>query len=189
MSEFDIIVIGGSLGGLRAMTVLLGGLPAEFALPIVVALHRHTDTDGELAAFLQPYSALPIVEAEDKQALLPGQVALAPSDYHILVEAGSLALSTEAAVAYARPSIDVLFETAADAYGARTIGVILTGASDDGACGMAAIKRQGGLALAQEPANAECPVMPAAAIGAAPIDLVLPLAAIAPYLVSRCCQS
>jgi two-component system chemotaxis response regulator CheB len=187
MWQYQIIVVGMSLGGLRAMGVLLAGLPANFPLPIVVVQHRHRDAGTTLGAVLQPGSALPIVEAEDKAELRPGWVYLAPPDYHLLVEAGSLALSTEAPVAYARPSIDVLFESAADAYGDRVIGVILTGASDDGARGLAEIKRAGGLTLVQKPAGAESAVMPEAAIAATNVDHVLSLAQIAPMLVALCC--
>jgi two-component system chemotaxis response regulator CheB len=187
MSQYEIIVIGVSLGGLRALAVLLAGLPAAFPVPVVVAQHRHVESDQSLSAFLQQHSALAIHEVEDKQEILPGRVYLAPPDYHLLVEAGSFALSTEAPVIHARPSIDVLFESAADSYGERVIGVILTGASDDGARGLAKIKRGGGLTLVQEPASAESAVMPAAAIAASEIDQILPLEQIAPFLVNLCC--
>jgi two-component system chemotaxis response regulator CheB len=186
MPEYAIIVIGASLGGLRALSVLFAGLPADFPLPIAVAQHRHVDTNGSLSAILQLHSALAIVEVEDKQDIQPGQIYLAPSDYHLLVEPGGFALSTEAPVAYARPSIDVLFESAASAYGSRAIGIILTGASNDGARGLARIKQRGGLALAQEPATAESPVMPAAAIAAVKVDHILALTLIAPFLVDLC---
>jgi two-component system chemotaxis response regulator CheB len=186
-SQYEIIVIGVSLGGLRALAVLLASLPSAFPLPIVVAQHRHADSDQSLTAFLQQYSALAIHEVEDKQEILPGCVYLAPPDYHLLVEAGSFALSTEAPVIHARPSIDVLFESAADSYGQRVIGVILTGASDDGARGLAKIKRGGGLTLVQEPASAESAVMPAAAIAASEVDQILPLEQITPFLVNLCC--
>jgi two-component system chemotaxis response regulator CheB len=186
MRGYEVIVIGVSLGGLRALSVLLADLPADFPLPIVVAQHRHPDSDGVLSAALQPYSALTIEEAEDKQDIRSGRVYLAPSDYHLLIEPGNFALSTEAPIAYARPSIDVLFESAARAYAEKVIGIILTGASDDGARGLAQIKRLGGLTLVQEPATAESPVMPAAAIAAAKVDHILALTRIAPFLIDLC---
>ncbi|HJZ50438.1 MAG TPA: chemotaxis protein CheB [Roseiflexaceae bacterium] len=186
MPGYDIIVIGASLGGLRAMSVLLPGLPADFPLPIVLVQHRHVDPNGSLSAVLQRWSALAVEEVEDKQEIRSGRVYLAPSDYHLLVEPGSFALSTEAPVAYARPSIDVLFESAASAYGERSVGVILTGANDDGSRGLLRLKQCGGLALVQEPATAECAVMPAAAIAAVRVDHILALALIAPFLVDLC---
>jgi two-component system chemotaxis response regulator CheB len=136
-----------------------------------------------LRAVLQRASALSVIEVEDKQPILGGGVYLAPADYHLLVECESFALSTDEPVLYARPSIDVLFESAADAYGAGVIGIILTGASADGARGLAAIKGQGGLAVVQDPASAECNIMPAAALGAVAADFVVPLLEIAPVLV------
>ena len=179
---FELIVIGASLGGLTALGTLLGALPADFPLPIAVVQHRHKDSDGALRAVLQRATALAVHEAEDKQPIQPGKVSLAPADYHLLVEPGAYALSVDQPVGFARPAIDVLFESAADAYGAQLIGVVLTGASDDGAQGMVAVKAHGGLAIVQDPATAECAVMPAAALAAAAVDHVLPLAAIGPLL-------
>lgn len=181
--RYRIVVVGASLGGLRALSALLHGLPAGFGLPVVVVQHRAPGNDG-LAAFLQGYSALAVVEAEDKHHLAPGGVYLAPPDYHLLVDSVQLVLSTDAPVSFARPSIDVLFESAADAHGRGAVGVILTGASDDGAAGLARIRRRGGLGIVQDPEEAACAVMPRAALAAAGADRVLPLAAIAQALVS-----
>jgi two-component system chemotaxis response regulator CheB len=186
MGAYEILVIGASLGGLRALTTLLAQLPVDFALPIVIAQHRHSDSEDRLAAFLRGHSPLAVREAEDKQPIVGGRVYLAPADYHLLVDRGSLALSTEAPVLSARPSIDVLFETAADAYGSHTIGLILTGASDDGARGLARIRQRGGLALVQDPSTAECAVMPLAAIAATHTEHVLPLEKIAPFVIRIC---
>ncbi len=183
---FDIVVIGTSLGGLHALQVLLSGLPEDFALPVAIAQHRHKSSDKGLSIFLQHYCALPLSEAEDKEVIQPGRVYLAPPDYHLLVEDGQLALSTEAPVCHARPSIDVLFESAADAYAHRAIGVILTGASNDGTQGLLRIKECGGLAVVQEPTTAECAIMPKAAIAEVSIDWILPLPEIAPLLVNLC---
>ena len=183
---FDIVVVGTSLGGLHALEVLLAGLPKSFPVPVAVVQHRHKDSDDMLSRSLQQHSALPLKDAEDKEVIVPGRAYLAPADYHLLVEAGSFALSTEAPVSYARPSIDVLFESAADAYGKRVIGVILTGANYDGALGLAKIKAHGGLTVVQEPATAESRTMPDAAIAAVAIDWIIPLLDIAPFLVNLC---
>lgn len=184
---YDLVVVGASLGGLHAISSLLAALPPGFAAPLVIVQHRVRDGDDTLRLVLDRAGALPVVEARDKQALLPGAVYLAPADYHLLVEAQALALSTDPPVHYARPAIDVLFESAADAYGARLLGLLLTGASADGALGLAAIKARGGCAVVQDPADAECRVMPEAALAATEVDYVLPLAAI-PELLIRLCQ-
>lgn len=178
---FGIVVVGASLGGFRALRELLGGLPPDFALPLAVVQHRAAEVSS-LAAMLQRSCPLRVSEPDDKQALQPGCVYLAPPGYHLLVEPGSLALSTGEAVLYARPSIDALFESAADAYPGRAIGVVLTGSSTDGVEGLRRIRRGGGLAIAQDPATAESPVLPAAAIAAGAVDHVVPLAEIAPLL-------
>ena len=189
---FNLIVVGTSWGGLRALEVLLSGLPKQFSVPIAIVQHRHKDSDNTLTLFLRRHSALPVEEAEDKAAIVPGCVYVAPADYHLLVERGDsvahpyFSLSTEAPVLYARPSIDVLFESAADAYAEEVIGLILTGASKDGAQGLAKIKARGGLAVVQAPATAESPVMPEAAMATVSVDKLLPLADIAPCLVDLC---
>lgn len=183
---FDIVVIGASLGGLSALEVLLKGLPKKFPTAIVTVLHRHRHAHTSLSSALQPAIALPLQEVSDKVTVQPGQVYFAPADYHLLVEKGHLALSTDAPVTYARPSIDVLFESAATAYAQRTIGIILTGASRDGAYGLSRIKARGGRAIVQDPDTAECRVMPEAAIASTTVDWILPLPAIAPRLVHLC---
>jgi two-component system chemotaxis response regulator CheB len=183
----QLVVVGASLGGMRALATLLGGLPGDFPAPVAIVQHRAASA-GSLRCFLQEYSQLPVSEIEDKQAILPAQVYLAPADYHVLIEADAFALSTEAPILHARPSIDALFESAADAYAERAVGVILTGASADGAHGLARLKQRGGLALVQSPETAECRVMPAAAIAATQVDWVLPLVEIAPRLVLLCCD-
>ena len=184
----QLVVVGASLGGMRALAVLLGGLPDDFTVPLTIVQHRAADSVGGLGRFLQGCSRLPVSEIEDKQPILPARVYLAPADYHVLIETGAFALSTEAPILHARPSIDALFESAADAYATHLIGVILTGASADGARGLARLKQRGGLALVQSPETAECRVMPEAAIDATQVDWVLPLAEIAPRLVSLCHQ-
>lgn len=179
---YELTVVGASLGGLNALTLILAGLPRHFPIAIAIAQHRHRFADGELITFLRRQTELPILEVEDKQRILAGQIYLAPADYHLLVEPGYFSLSTEAPVAHARPSIDVLFETAADAYVERLIGLILTGASADGAQGLARVQARGGLAIIQDPETAENRAMPKAAIAAVPTAKILPLAEIAPFL-------
>ena len=179
---FEIVVVGTSIGGLRALQVLLSGLPEGFPLPLIIVQHRGKDSEIGLCDFLGSISRVPVSEPEDKEAIFPGRAYLAPRDYHLLIENGSLVLSTDQPVAFARPSIDVLFESAADEYKERTIGVVLTGANQDGARGLAAIKMRNGLTLVEDPESAACREMPDAAIAATQVDRILPLQEIAPCL-------
>lgn len=183
---FELVVVGTSLGGLNTLSTIFGQLPASFTTPIAVVQHRHRDSDGLLVNLLQRASHLPIVEIEDKVPLNSGCIYLAPADYHVLVEPGQFALSVDEPVLHARPSIDVLFESAADAYGVRVLGIILTGASSDGALGLEAIKARGGTTLVQEPRTAECAIMPEAALAATAVDYVVPLMDIAQTMVHLC---
>ena len=181
-SQFEIVVVGTSTGGLKALQTLLSGLPAAFALPVVIVQHRGKDSDGGLCEFLSQWSSLPVVEPEDKEPVRPGQVYLAPRDYHLLIENASFALSTDPPIGFARPSIDVLFESAAAEYQQRVIGVILTGANGDGARGLATIKSRGGLTIVEDPVSAARRELPQTAIAQATPDWILPLAEIAPHL-------
>ena len=183
---FKIVVIGTSLGGLSALKIVLENLPADFPVPIAIVQHRHKESDNTLKQFLQQHSLLPIQEVEDKDEILPGHVYLAPADYHLLVEQGYFALSTDEPVSYARPSIDVLFESAADIYGEQVIAIILTGANQDGRQGIKKVKARGGLAIVQEPATAESSIMPEAAISAVAVDWILSLSDIAAQIVKLC---
>lgn len=179
------VVIGGSSGGIAALSTILASLAPGFQLPMVVVLHMHPrESDGFLATYLNGLTSLPVVEAIDKMPIEKGRVHLAPADYHLLVEQGgeSLALSAEARVNYSRPSIDVLFESAAVVWRAGLVGVLLTGANNDGTAGLALIRQYGGLAVVQDPATAESSYMPRSAINAGAADHVLALAAIAPFL-------
>jgi two-component system, chemotaxis family, protein-glutamate methylesterase/glutaminase len=187
---YDLIVIGASWGGLRAIRQVLSDLPDDVDVPIVVAQHRHPDSlEGALAQLLQEETDRPVLEVEDKMRIEPRHVYVAPPDYHVLVEATSLlALSVDERVRFARPSIDVLFESAADAYGAGVIGIILTGANDDGALGLARIKRRGGVALVQDPAGAARRNMPEAAIAATVADAILPLEEIGKFVYGLCVE-
>ncbi|PLZ11457.1 chemotaxis protein CheB [Fischerella thermalis] len=191
--KYQIIVIGTSLGGLEALQVILLGLPKTFPVPIAVVQHRHKDSDDTLRVLLQSYTNLVVKEAEDKEEILPGWVYLAPADYHLLIESKDktvsqpyFSLSTDVPVTYARPSIDVLFETAADACNQKVIGILLTGANQDGVQGLAKIKARGGMSIVEEPESAFCSIMPAAAIAFGVADQVLPLVDIASFLVKIC---
>lgn len=185
MTATGLVAIGASWGGLHAVETVLGALPEDFAFPVVVAQHRSADaTEGMLVRLLDDRSALTVREAEDKQELNPGFVLVAPPDYHLLIEDCAVALSVDAPLNYSRPSIDVLFSSAANAYGKRAIGVVLTGANADGAAGLAQIAAQGGAAIVQDPETAERREMPEAALWATPAARVLELRQIAPALTA-----
>lgn len=181
--KYALVVIGASTGGLQAVRTVLSMLPATFRLPIAVVQHRQPVTSDALQFVLQQACALPVREAVDKQPIEPGKVYLAPVGYHLLVDGDHFALSTEDPILFAQPSIDVLFETAAESFGARAIGVVLTGSSEDGADGLAAIRRQEGVALIESPAQACAGTMPEAAKRAAPDAVELALEEIGPYLL------
>lgn len=181
-----LVVMGASLGGLSTLKTILCGLAADFPTPIAIVQHRHRESKISMVKALQLRSALPIREVEDKDTILPGYIYLAPANYHLLVELTHFVLSVDEPVCYARPSIDVLFESAAESYTNQTIGVILTGANQDGAIGAAAIKAQGGKVIVQEPTTAISPVMPKAALAQTDVDWVLPPAQIAKQLNDLC---
>ncbi|MGH2919178.1 MAG: chemotaxis protein CheB [Solirubrobacteraceae bacterium] len=181
----ELVAIGASWGGMHAIGTVLGALPARFGAAVVVAQHR--SPDGEEAALghlLDIRCALAVVDAEDKQELRAGCVLLAPPDYHLLVEPGAVSLSLDAQVHYSRPSIDVLFQSAADAYADRAAGVILTGANADGAEGLRRIAARGGAAIVQDPQTAVRREMPDAALAATPEAQVVELERIGPLLAA-----
>lgn len=179
------VAIGASAGGVQALSAILPALPADYPLPVLVVVHVPPDRDNALVPLFQSKCRVAVKEAEDKEPALPGVVYFAPSDYHLMVELdGSLALSSDEHVNHSRPSIDVLFETAADAFGPGVAGVVLTGANSDGANGLRAIVEAGGQGLVEDPAAAYAQAMPAAAVAACPAADVLPLPAIAPHLLS-----
>ncbi|MGH2790341.1 MAG: chemotaxis protein CheB [Actinomycetota bacterium] len=183
---FDLVVVGASWGGLHALRVVLRGLPADFEVPLVIAQHRGPESSEVMVRLLQNHTPLTVVEASDKDPVEEGHVYIAAPDYHLLLEPGSFALSTEGEVKHSRPSIDVLFESASDAYAERLVGVILTGANDDGSAGLRRIRSAGGVTVVQDPATAERREMPEAAIAAVPDAKVLPLEAISGFLVGVC---
>lgn len=186
--DFQLVVIGCSLGGMSALQMILESLPASFRPPIAIVQHRYRTSSEALPSFLRRHSKLSVVDADDKQWIKPGHVYLAPANYHLLVENGELSLSVDELVAYSRPSVDVLFESAAEAYQDRVVGIVLTGSNSDGAKGAAAIKKRGGFLIVQDPSTAEAPSMPQAAIDAARVDRILPLERIGPFLTELCGQ-
>ena len=183
MSSAGIVAIGTSWGGLAALGRILSDLPKKFPAPLIVVQHRSKDSDDLLAKLLQDVCDLNVREAEDKDVLQPATVYVAPSDYHLMVDFGQVSLTTDAPVRYSRPSIDVAFESVSRAYGSGAIGVVLTGANDDGSRGLARIIALGGRGIVQDPDTAEVPIMPAAAVKAVPSAEVLPLEKIAARLV------
>jgi two-component system, chemotaxis family, protein-glutamate methylesterase/glutaminase len=188
MEDYGLIAVGASWGGLHAVGDLLETLPDHVAPAVVLAQHRSPESNrGSLERLLQLHTSRPVREAGDKEPVEAGHVYVAPPDYHLLVEDGAFALSTDARVQFARPSIDVLFESVADEYGPRAIGVILPAANEDGAAGLARIKERGGVAVVQEPETAERRTMPDAALAATAADAVLPLTEIGRFLYGLCC--
>lgn len=181
-----VVVIGASIGGLEALRKILPALPADYPWPVIVLLHASAAyRDSRLDGLLAKSCALPVREAQARAQAQPGVVHLAPAGYHLLLEADlRFALSVDEKVAYVRPSADVLFESVAYACGAHCVGVILTGANEDGAAGLSAIRRRGGLALVQDPAEAQAPQMPEAALRLAGADQVLNLQGIAAKLAA-----
>ena len=179
--RLDALAVGASAGGVEALSRVLRALPAGWPAALLIVLHLPRDRPSLLVDLFAPRCALRVVEASDKEPILPGTAYFAPPDYHFLVEAGTrgepphAALSVDEPVQYSRPSIDVLFESVADVYGARAAGAILTGANGDGAAGLAAIRRAGGITFAQDPDEAYASAMPRAARDAGAAEFVLPL--------------
>lgn len=184
--KFQLVTIGCSMGGMHALQTIFEVLPQDFPLPITVVQHRYKTSNEGLPQFLRRHSKLQVVDTTDKEWLRPGTVYLAPANYHLLVERGELNLSVDDKVEYSRPSIDVMFESAADAYGSGVIAVVLTGANSDGARGAARIRKRGGFVIVQDPKTAESPAMPQAAVDATRVDRILPLDRIGPFLVELC---
>jgi two-component system chemotaxis response regulator CheB len=177
--RFEAVVIGGSAGGVDALVALLPALPAGYKLPVFCILHVPGDRESRLAGLFGERLPLPVREAADKEEIVPGTVYFAGPGYHLSVERDrSFSLSCEPPVHFARPAIDVLMESAADAYGAGLAGILLTGANHDGADGMARIRARGGFTVVQDPDDAQVPTMPESAIDRCKPNLVLPLARI-----------
>lgn len=178
------VVIGASAGAIQALTAILPGLPEDFALPILVVVHVPADRENILAPLFEKKCRVAVREAEDKEPASPGTVYFAPSDYHLLVESdATLSLSSDEPVMHSRPAIDVLFESAADAFGAALVGVVLTGANSDGAAGLKAIADAGGTVLVEDPVRAYADAMPLAALRRCPGARVVAQSEIAPLLI------
>lgn len=181
--SFQAVVVGVSTGGVSALAKLLGQLPAEFPLPILIVQHIGPNAGSGLVKLLDERCLLRVKEADEQDEILPGTVYLAPANYHLLVEHGGfLSLSADPHVSFARPSVDVLFESAAEVFGPDLIGVVLTGANFDGSRGLKTIKQKGGVAIVQDPADAEARQMPQAAIAATRVDHVVVLDGMAALL-------
>jgi two-component system chemotaxis response regulator CheB len=179
----DAVVIGASAGGIEALTGLLPALPAGLRAPVFIVLHLPRDRPSVLVEIFARKCAVPVQEAEDKDTVAPGTVYFAPADYHLLVDRGpQISLSADDPVHHSRPSIDVLFESAAEVYGGRLLGIILSGANEDGAAGLAAIHDAGGVTVVQCPKTARAPQMALSALKLRPADRVLPLDEIAGML-------
>jgi len=181
--KYKAVVVGSSAGGLNALKTLIRNLDREFRMPVIIVQHISPDSENYLIHILNDLKRLKVKEADEKESPQPGYAYVAPPNYHLLVENDqTFTLTVDERVNYARPSIDVLFETAAEAFRENLVGVILTGANNDGSQGLKKIKEMGGLALVQDPATAEVDSMPRAAIEACSVDQVLSLEEIAAYL-------
>jgi two-component system chemotaxis response regulator CheB len=179
-----LVVVGTSLGGLDAVRSLLAELRAGTEATIVIVQHRTPASNGTLVELLSKRCALPVSEPCDRDPIEPGRVYVAPANYHLLVEQGCFSLSIDAPVQFARPSIDVLFESAARAYGPELVALVLTGSSKDGAAGAAAVKQAGGRVYVEDPARAYSPTAPLAALSATSVDGVLSIAHLAQLLAA-----
>ncbi|MDG9883440.1 chemotaxis protein CheB [Pseudomonas sp. GD04058] len=176
MRRIEAIVMGASAGGVSALLTVMACLPRFYRLPLICVLHLPDDHDSRLAEVFARRLGRPVVVARDKESIEAGMIYVAGPGYHLSVERDrSLSLSQEERVHFSRPSIDILFESAADAYGANLAGVLLTGANEDGAAGLARISQYGGLSIVQDPAEAQVPAMPEAALALHRPDHILPL--------------
>lgn len=181
---YEAVVIGVSSGGMNALKFLFSALPADFGMAVIVVQHISPRSDNQWIALLNDTSSLIIKEADEKEGIKKGRIYIAPPNYHLLVEKNrTFSLTIDERVNYARPSVDVLFESAAEAYTSRLVGVILTGSNHDGAWGLKRIKELGGLTIAEDPQTAASSFMPASAIAAVQPDHILPLEAIPPLLI------
>ncbi|AKL97214.1 chemotaxis protein-glutamate methylesterase CheB [Clostridium aceticum] len=181
--KYEAVAIGASTGGIRALKMILSTLPKRFSASILIVQHLSPYSDNFLIQYLKDLCKIQVKEANEKELVQKGCAYIAPPNYHLMIEKDRhLSLSVEKKVNFSRPSIDVLFESAADAYGDRLIGIILTGASCDGSKGLEEVKARGGLTIVEEPKSAEAYIMPSAAIARTKVDYVLPLDRIGPLL-------
>ena len=185
MMNYEAIVMGASAGGMNALQTILKCLNKKISIPVIIVQHLHPEGDDFMARHLNTICPLYVKESENREAIKPGIAYLAPPNYHLLIEKDkTFSFSTEDRVNYCRPSIDVLFESAADVYGSKLIGIILTGANNDGAVGMMIIKKHGGLTVVQDPSTAEVGIMPSSALQLTTVDYILPLEEIGPFLLN-----
>ncbi|WP_337158412.1 chemotaxis protein CheB [Pseudomonas putida] len=185
MNGVEAVVIGASAGGVAALLQVLGGLPEGFAIPVLCVLHLPDERHSQLASVLQRRIHRPVREARDKEGIAPGLIYVAGAGYHLSVERDlSLSLSQEEPVHFSRPAIDFLFQSAADAYGAGLLGVLLTGANEDGAQGLLQIKNSGGRTVVQDPRDAQVALMPEAALALQQPDHILSLSGIGHLLAT-----
>jgi two-component system chemotaxis response regulator CheB len=181
---YRCIAMGVSAGAMDALSVIIPQLPASFSIPVVVIQHISPHSDNYMTCYLDKISPLRVKEVDEKEKITPGFVYTAPPNYHVLVEEDeTFSLSVEGRINFARPSIDVFFEAAADVYGPQLVGIILTGGNNDGGRGLKIIKERGGLAIVQDPQTAEADGMPRAALEITKVDHILPLEKIGPFLV------
>jgi two-component system chemotaxis response regulator CheB len=186
IKKYEAIVIGVSAGGINALKSILYKLPGNFPYPVIIVQHLSANSDSAWITILDNNCKLKIKEADEKEQIEKGTVYIAPPNYHLLIEKNkTFSLTVDERVNFARPSIDVLFETAAEAYKDRLIGIILTGSSNDGTAGLKKIKEMGGLTIAQDPSTAESSYMPASAIASVPVDHILPLNGILDLLITE----
>lgn len=183
MRSFDLFVIGGSAGALEPLMEILAALPSAATMPIAIVIHMRPSQPSLVPRLIARETVRPVREAEDKEPLVPHTIYIAPPNYHVLIErSGSIALSVDPPVHFSRPSIDVLFESAADAFGARVVGLLLSGANADGAAGLRRIAESGGVALVQSLATAAYPAMPAAGASLVPAARALAPSEVAAFL-------
>lgn len=184
LTDYAIVAIGGSAGGLEAVSVILEGLPAQFSVPILTVLHLHPKYTSHAAEILCRRTPLQVKEAVAHETISSGNVYIAPPNRHLLVRDGVIELSDTPAVNYSRPAIDRTFGSVVTAYGAKVIGVVLSGTGRDGSEGLRAIKEAGGFTIVEDPITARFAGMPSAAVSASHVDRVLPLKDIAPLLIT-----
>jgi len=181
--HMEAVVLGASVGAVEALSIILPGLPRGYALPLMVVVHSPPDKPSIIVELFRAKCRIEVKEAEDKEPIRPGTLYFAPPNYHLLVEGDRrLSLSSDPPVLFSRPSIDVLFESAADAYGQHLAGVILSGANNDGARGLQAIGEAGGITVVQSPESAQAAAMPQAALAACPSARVMSLEQITEFL-------
>jgi len=186
MNRFKAVVMGASAGGLDALSILLAYLPETYSCPVIIVQHVHHEQGGGLVKYFDHKCALSLHEAGDKESVRPGCVYFAPPNYHLLVEPDRIfSLSVDEKVHYSRPSIDVLFESAAHVWGCDLAGIVLTGANADGAYGLQVIKEYGGRTVVQDPATSEHPLMPQASLDAGEVDYILSLEQIGNLLAGK----